>query len=93
VSSCTGSGAREAVVSCFYLDLAEADIAQLLGCRPGTVRGAVYRDRGEGDDRVVLVSGAQVLVERERFHDSYALFGIAQRQPGLVTARGGMLDA
>ncbi len=43
------------------------------GGREWTVRAAAYLDREEGEYRVVLVSGAQVPVERERFHDSYML--------------------
>ena len=35
------------------------------------VRGPAYLDPGDGEWRVVLVSGAQMLIERERFHDSY----------------------
>jgi hypothetical protein len=45
------------------------------GGRLRTVRGAAYLDP-EGDGyRAVLVSGAQVLIERERFHDGYMLVG------------------
>jgi hypothetical protein len=35
------------------------------------VRADVYLDGELGEYRVVLVAGAQVLIERERFHDSY----------------------
>jgi RNA polymerase sigma factor (sigma-70 family) len=34
---------RTAIVARFYLDLPEPDIADLLGCRPGTVRTAIHR--------------------------------------------------
>lgn len=34
---------RTAIVLRFYEDLAEADIAAVLGCRPGTVRTAIHR--------------------------------------------------
>lgn len=34
---------RMAVVLRFYEDLAEADIADLLGCRPGTVKSLIHR--------------------------------------------------
>ena len=34
---------RAALVLRFYLDLSEADVAQRLGCRPGTVKSAVSR--------------------------------------------------
>ena len=37
------TGAREAVVLRFYLDLPEAEIARLLGCRPGTVKSRISR--------------------------------------------------
>jgi hypothetical protein len=43
------------------------------GGREWTVRGAAYLDPEGGEYRVVLVAGAQVVVERERFHDSYIL--------------------
>ncbi len=32
-----------------------------------------YLDRTDGEYRVVLVSGAEVLIEKERFHDAYLL--------------------
>jgi hypothetical protein len=35
------------------------------------VRADAYLDRAESEHRVVLIAGAQVLIERERFHDSY----------------------
>jgi hypothetical protein len=41
--------------------------------REWTVRGASYLDPEGGGHRAVLVSGAQVLIKRERFHDSYML--------------------
>jgi RNA polymerase sigma-70 factor (sigma-E family) len=34
---------RQAVVLRFYLDLPDAEIAELLGCRPGTVRTLIHR--------------------------------------------------
>jgi RNA polymerase sigma factor (sigma-70 family) len=34
---------RMAVVLRFYEDLPEADIADLLGCRPGTVKSLIHR--------------------------------------------------
>ena len=34
---------REAIVCRFYLDLPDPDIADLLGCRPATVRTAIHR--------------------------------------------------
>jgi len=34
---------RAAIVLRFYEDLAEADIAQVLGCRPGTVKSLLSR--------------------------------------------------
>ena len=37
------AGAREAVVLRYYLDLSEAEIARLLGCRPGTVKSRISR--------------------------------------------------
>ncbi len=43
------------------------------GGREWSVRGAAYLDPEGGEYRAVLVSGAQVLIERERFHDSYVL--------------------
>ena len=39
--------------------------------REWSVRGAAYLDPEGGEYRAVLVSGAQVLIERERFHDNY----------------------
>ncbi len=41
--------------------------------REWTVRGAAYLDPEGGEYRAVLVSGGQVLIERERFHDGYVL--------------------
>ena len=41
------------------------------GGREWIVRGPAYLDAEQGEYRVVLVSGAQVVVERERFCDSY----------------------
>ncbi len=38
---------RAAIVLRFYEDLAEADIAQVLGCRPGTVRSLLSRGLAE----------------------------------------------
>jgi hypothetical protein len=43
------------------------------GGREWTVRGAAYLDPEAGEYRAVLVSGAQVVIERERFHDGYVL--------------------
>jgi RNA polymerase sigma-70 factor (ECF subfamily) len=37
------AGAREALALRFYLDLPEAEIARLLGCRPGTVKSRISR--------------------------------------------------
>ncbi len=37
------TSAREAVILRFYLDLSEAEIARLLGCRPGTVKSRISR--------------------------------------------------
>lgn len=34
---------REAIVCRYYLDLPEAEIAEVLGCRPATVRTAIHR--------------------------------------------------
>jgi RNA polymerase sigma factor (sigma-70 family) len=34
---------RAAIVLRFYVDLPEADIAAVLGCRPATVRSSVHR--------------------------------------------------
>ena len=45
------------------------------GGRIWTLRVDAYFDHAEGEHRAVLVAGAQVLVERERFHDSYMLVG------------------
>ena len=36
-----------------------------------TVRADAYFDNELGEHRVVLVDGAQVLIEKDRFHDSY----------------------
>jgi hypothetical protein len=38
-----------------------------------TVRANAYLDQELGEYRVVLFAGAQVLVEKERFHDVYML--------------------
>jgi hypothetical protein len=43
------------------------------GGREWIVRGPAYLDPEAGEYRVVLVSGAQVLVERERFCDGYVV--------------------
>jgi hypothetical protein len=43
------------------------------GGRKWTLRGAAYLDPDAGEYRAVLVSGAEVLIERERFCDSYML--------------------
>jgi hypothetical protein len=43
--------------------------------RVWTVRAPAYLDAGAGEYRAVLVAGAEVLVERERFADSYMLLG------------------
>jgi hypothetical protein len=43
------------------------------GGREWTVRGAGYVHPEAVEYRAVLVSGAQVLIERERFHDGYRL--------------------
>lgn len=45
--------------------------------RVWTLRADAYLDRAEGEHRAVLVAGAQVLIERERFHDSYVLVPVA----------------
>jgi RNA polymerase sigma factor (sigma-70 family) len=37
------AGGREALVLRFYLDLPEAEIARILGCRPGTVKSWISR--------------------------------------------------
>ena len=42
------------------------------GGREWIVRGPAYLDAEQGEWRVVLVSGAQVLIEQERFCDGYA---------------------
>ncbi len=34
---------RSALVLRFYVDMSEADVAQALGCRPGTVKSLVHR--------------------------------------------------
>ena len=34
---------RTAIVARYYLDLPDTDIADLLGCRPATVRTAIHR--------------------------------------------------
>jgi RNA polymerase sigma factor (sigma-70 family) len=34
---------RTAIVARYYLDLADPDIAELIGCRPATVRTAIHR--------------------------------------------------
>jgi len=34
---------RTALVLRFYIDMSEADVAQVLGCRPGTVKSLVHR--------------------------------------------------
>ncbi len=34
---------RTALVLRFYVDMSEADVAQVLGCRPGTVKSLVHR--------------------------------------------------
>jgi hypothetical protein len=39
-----------------------------------TLRAAAHYDRELGEHRAVLVAGAQVLIEKERFHDSYMRF-------------------
>jgi hypothetical protein len=41
-----------------------------------TVRATAYLDAELGEYRVVLVSGAQVLVERERFCEGYVVVAI-----------------
>ncbi len=38
-----------------------------------TLRADAYLDRRDGEYRVVLVSDAEVLIEKERFHDAYML--------------------
>jgi hypothetical protein len=43
------------------------------GGREWTVQGAAYLDPEGGEYRAVLVSGAQVLIEREGFCDSYVV--------------------
>jgi hypothetical protein len=41
------------------------------------VRADAHHDRELGEHRAVLVAGAQVLIEKERFHDSYMRFPTA----------------
>ena len=43
------------------------------GGRDWIVRATAYLDAEQGEHRVVLVSGAQVLIERERFCDGYVV--------------------
>jgi hypothetical protein len=39
--------------------------------RTWVVRADAYFDQELGEHRAVLIAGAQVLIEKERFHDSY----------------------
>jgi hypothetical protein len=43
--------------------------------RAWTLRAAAYLDAATGEHRAVLVAGDVVLIERERFHDSYMQVG------------------
>jgi DNA-directed RNA polymerase specialized sigma24 family protein len=38
-----GTRPGQALVLRFYVDMSEADVAQVLGCRPGTVKSLVHR--------------------------------------------------
>ena len=56
-----------------FRELRRGDRLRDRGGREWIVRGPAYLDGEQGEYRVVLVSGAQVLIERERFCDSYSL--------------------
>jgi hypothetical protein len=44
--------------------------------RAWMVRAAAYLDASTGEHRAVLVAGDQVLIERERYADSYTLIEV-----------------
>jgi hypothetical protein len=56
-----------------FRQLQRGDRLRDRGAQEWIVRGPAYLDVELGEYRVVLVSGAQVLIERERFHDGYVV--------------------
>ncbi len=70
-----------------FRQLKRDDLVCDRGGRVRTLRADAYFDRAEGEHRTILVAGAQVLIERERFHDSYVLL------PPALTPRGGRPSA
>ena len=56
-----------------FRQLQRGDRLRDRGGREWIVRGPAYLDVEEGEYRVVPVSSAQVLIERERFCDNYML--------------------
>lgn len=69
------------------------------GGREWIVRGPAYLDAEQGEYRVVLVSSAQVVIERERFCDGYVVLTTAAARPvrrlerRRTAAHRGRLDA
>jgi hypothetical protein len=58
-----------------FRQLQRGDRLRDRGGQEWIVRGPAYLDAEQGEYRVVLVSGAQVLIERERFCDGYVVAG------------------
>lgn len=56
-----------------FRQLQRGDRLRDRSAREWIVRAAAYLDPEGGEYRAVLVASAQVLIERERFHDSYTL--------------------
>jgi hypothetical protein len=56
-----------------FRELKRDDLVRDRQGRVWTVRAHAWLDRDLGEYRVNLVDGAQVLIERERYHDSYML--------------------
>jgi hypothetical protein len=57
----------------YYADELVGRLIECRHTREQRHRADAYFDRAEGEHRAVLVAGVQVLIERERFHDSYIL--------------------